>query len=218
MRTICSILAVSIPGLLLSIPLSAQTNEIGVFANHASLSSTTASDSSVGLTARQTYNSRTGFGISFNHYFSQSVSLQLTAQDVKANTRLAVSSGGVTSNFNAGSIELRQYDAALQWHFIPSGWMNPYVGAGVARIQNGKMRIPAELTDSGTAAETASLDSKTTWLADAGVDFRVSRNALITLNARYTRYSTGFGATPDDPVQRLKLDPITIAAGLSLRF
>jgi outer membrane protein W len=75
-----------------------------------------------------------------------------------------------------------------------------------------------DLTDSGTAPETISLDDKMTWVADAGVDVSISPKASITLTAKYSPYKTSVGADPVDPVQKLKLDPLTFAAGLRWRF
>ena len=49
-----------------SFSLSAQTNEIGVFFNRASLSSNTASDPADALTARVKFDPKTGYGISFS--------------------------------------------------------------------------------------------------------------------------------------------------------
>jgi outer membrane protein W len=198
--------------------LFAQANEIAVFVNRSSFSSTTETDPALGATFKLKFDSRAGYGISVDHFFSPNLSLQLLAQTVRANSKVEVTALGTSFSENAGTLDLNEYDAALHWYFERRSAFRPYVGAGVARIQGGKIKIPADLTDSGTAPETISLDDKMTWVADAGVDVSISPKASITFTAKYTPYKTSVGADPVDPVQKLKLDPLTLAAGLRWRF
>jgi outer membrane protein W len=202
---------------LFPLSLFAQSNEIAVFANHTSFHSTTDTDPTIPLTAKLKFNSKVGYGVSFDHFLSPNLSVQLLAQTLHGNGKLSIRTGGTTFSINAGTLDVNEYDAALHWYFLPVGAFRPYVGGGVARIQGGKLKIPADLADD-VEAQTISLDSKVTWVADAGIDFRVSPKAAVSLTAKYTPYSSGVGAAPDDAIQRLKLDPLTVAAGFRWRF
>jgi outer membrane protein W len=199
--------------------LFAQSNDITLFANHSSFHSTSETDPTTGFIAKLKFDSKVGYGISFDHFLSPDLSIQLLAQQLKADTKLELTGAGTSVSEDAGTLDLKQYDVALHWYFLPANSsFRPYVGGGVARIQGGKLHIPADLSGSGSAAETVSLDSKTSWVADAGIDVRIARQAAISVTAKYTPYKTSFGAAPGDPVQRLKLDPLTLAAGLRWRF
>ena len=118
---------------------------------------------------------------------------------------------------NVGTLDLNEYDAGFNWYFLSQGPVRPFAGAGIARIQNARMHTPGEFTSSGFD-ETQPLDSKTTWLVDAGIDIRAGANGAVVLSAKYRPYKTHFGAAPDDPVQFLKLDPVTYAAAFRWRF
>ena len=55
-------------------------------------------------------------------------------------------------------------------------------------------------------------------LVDGGVDFSVSQRTTITLAAKYTHYTAKLDTTPDDLFQNLKLNPLTVAAGVRFKF
>jgi outer membrane protein W len=201
--------------LALPASLFAQSNAFAVFVNHGTFNSTSAADPS-GITLEIKFDSKLGYGASFDHYLSPNLSAQFLAQRLRADAKVVVSGGGTSVSQNAGTLDLNEYDAALHWHF-GTGKIKPYAGLGVAAIHGAKIHVPADATDSGVA-EDFSLDNKFTWVADAGIDFRVSPNASVIVTAKYTPYSSGVGADPGDPIQRLKLDPLTYAAGVQWRF
>ena len=206
---------VLLAALLFALSLSAQSNELGVFVTKPSFKTTSTTDPDIGQ-IKLAFDGKTGFGISLDHFTSPDSAVHISAQRLSANSRIDAPAQGLS--VGAGTMDLTELTAALHWYFLSSrNMVRPYVGAGVARIQSGKLRIPAELTVSG-AEETTSLDSKTTWTADAGVDIHIGTNGAITVSAQYTPYKTHFGAAPDDPVQFLKLNPMTLAGGFRWRF
>ncbi|MCU1348773.1 MAG: hypothetical protein JWO56_1803 [Acidobacteria bacterium] len=201
---------------LLPAALFAQTNEITVFANRASLR--TVSETNIdGALARVNFPSQTGYGISFDH-FSQAFSIEVAAQTLHTRSSLSLTDGPLTFREDAGTVDLKQYDVALHWIILPGSAVRPWIGAGVGRIQSGRLHLPAALSDSGDAPQTVRLDNKTGWIADAGVDFRITPRAGISLSAKYMPYKTTFGAGPADTIDRLKLDPLTYGAGLRWTF
>ena len=216
MRIRVSLLLVS---LLFPIVLFAQSkpNEWSVFVNRASFHSTTETDPIEGITAKFKIDSKSGYGISFDHFIAPNMSVQLLAQSVRGNSKISVTDDtiGTTFTIPAGSIDMKQYDVALHYYFGVSPTIRPYAGLGVLRTQGGKVTIPAELTDTGVE-EKISLDDKFSWVADAGVDFRVMQNGSIALSAKYAPYKTSVSNDPSDP--HLKLDPLTLAAGFRWRF
>lgn len=208
---------VSLAVLLFAVSLSAQSNQVGAFFNAPSFQSTSETDPDIGR-VKLVFDGKTGYGVSFDHFMSPDTAVHLSWQKLRSKSRIEFPDQGGVS-IDAGTMDLNEYTAALHWYFLsPQNMVRPYVGAGIARIQGAKLHIPAELTDSGTSDETVSLDSKTTWTADAGFDVRIGANGAITANVQYTPYKTHFGAAPGDPVQFMKLNPTTFAAGFRWRF
>src|SRR6266446_10617386 len=109
--------SLSLIALLLSVPLLAQTNEIGAFVNHPSFTSTAHTVLPFFETATLSVDSKVGYGLSFTHTLSGSLALQLSAQTIRGDARLDVS-GGVSFTDRLGTLKLKQYDAALHWYFV----------------------------------------------------------------------------------------------------
>ena len=191
------------------------SNELGVFINRTSFHSTSETDPDLGITAKFKIDSKTGYGLTFDHFFSPNLSLQLAAQSVRGDSKISISGGGPTFSVDTGSIDLTQYDAALHWYFGSSPTIRPYAGLGLGRTHGGTVKVPAELTESGVE-ERFKLDDKFGWIADAGVDFRVTPKGSIAVSAKYVPYKTKVDNDPS--VERVKLDPLTISAGFRWRF
>lgn len=202
---------------LFAVPLFAQSNEIGFFVNGASFQSTSETDPDLGITAKLKFDSKTGYGVNFSHSLSPNTSIEFSAQKLKADAKLELSGAGLSESLKVGTLDLDQIDMAYQWHFLPRGMVDPYAGGGVAWISGGKLKVDADPAND-VEGGTLDLDHKLTWLADAGIDFRVTPNASVMLQAKYTHYSSGVGAELGDSIQKLKLDPITLALGLRWKF
>ncbi|HKS25211.1 MAG TPA: OmpW family outer membrane protein [Thermoanaerobaculia bacterium] len=209
-RVLMLLVALALPA-----SLFAQSNAVAVFANRTSFRTTSFTDPVEGVTVDVKFDSKVGYGVSYDRFFSPNLSLQLLAQRLRGDARVVGSGGGISISQDLGSLDLNQFDAALHWHF-GTGNIRPYVGGGIGTIQGAKLRVPSELT--GGPEETVNFDNKVTWVADAGIDWHVTPNGSIIVTAKYMPYSTGVDADPGDPIQRLKLDPMTYAVGFQWRF
>lgn len=205
----------------LAAPLFAQTTEIGFFGNRATFTSDTVTDPAIGLTsATIKFDKKVGYGISFTHFLSPSTSIQVSGQTVQGDAKVAINQGGVTTAEAGGTLDMRQYDAALHWYLNPRSSYRFYVGGGAAWMRKGKLTVAADATVS-IPAGTIAITNKTTWLADAGIDMAVTPAATITLSAKYTHYTATLASTPDDPnklFQQLRLNPMILSAGLRFKF
>jgi outer membrane protein W len=209
-RIVMLLVALALPA-----SLFAQSNAIAVFGNHTSYSTTSATDPVEGVTVDIKFDSKTGYGVSYDRFLSPNLSVQFLGQRLRSDARVVASGGGISISEDLGSLDLNQFDAALHWHF-GSGNFRPYVGGGIGSIQGAKLHVPPEIT--GDVEETVNFDNKVSWVADAGIDWRVSPNASVIVTAKYMPYSTGVDAEPGDLIQRLKLDPVTYAIGFQWRF
>jgi outer membrane protein len=198
-------------------------NEIGIFVNRPTFQQTTRVVFPLFEDATLNVHPKIGYGVSFNHFVSRNLSLQVSAQTVRGNARLETA-GGVHFTDSAGTLDLKQYDAAVHWNFVPEGPVRPYVGGGIAWIGGGKLQIAADAVN-GVHAGAISLDNKVTWLVAGGVDFRISKSAAITLEAKFTQYSSRGArnrAASVDPSNvlfgPLNLNPMTASAGMRWHF
>jgi outer membrane protein W len=197
---------------LLALPLFAQ-NELGIFTNHA-----TFRDSTIGgIGIERKFDSRVGYGISLNHFLSPDMSIQLSGQTLRADVTEPSSITGVTEPDLRATFEVKQYAAVLQYYLNPRGTIVPYFGGGLAWMSGGKLNV-APGAGGGVPAGPFHMKAKTTWIADAGIDFRLSRSVALILAGTYSPYAPEFDGSSIGTFQNLKLDPVTVSAGLRLRY
>jgi outer membrane protein W len=198
---------------LLTLPLFAQ-NELGIFANHATFRDSTAGPIAI---ERPKFDSRVGYGISLNRFLSPDMSIQLSGQTLRADVTEPDPIAGATQPELRATFEVRQYAAMLQYHLNPRGTIVPYIGGGLAWMSGGKLNV-APGAGGGVPAGPFHMKDKTTWIADAGIDFRLSRSVALILAGTYSPYAPKFDGSNIGTFQNLKLDPVTVSAGLRLRY
>lgn len=200
--------------------LFAQTDEIGGFINHTKFSSDSQTDPLTGVMANVKFDSKAGYGITLTHFLSPTTAVEISGQTVHGIAKVQIAAGGVTSTESGGKLDLKQYGAAMHWYLVPQGTFRPYVGAGAAWIRSARLSIAADAADAIVPA-TITLQNKVTWAANAGIDVHISQGATLTLAGRYTHYTATLTTTPDNPdnlFQQLRLNPVTISAGLRFKF
>ena len=208
--------------LLTVLPSFGQKTSIAVFANGASYRSTSV-DRYIPLlgffedTVTAKFQSRTGYGFCLDRALSPHVTAELSAQRLRM-TALVHVSDTFTRNGTGklGTISLNNVAAALQWHFAPAGRYDPYLGAGVARIEGGPLnqlgrpQIDPQMGPSN-------LDDKWTWIAQGGVNLQLTPKSAVMVQAGYLRYSSSYGGPEHATVKHVRLDPVTVALGLRWR-
>ncbi len=189
---------------LMALPLSAQSNEIGVWYSTAQLKDT--GDAG----GKLTFDNAKGYGFSFNHFWTGAISTELALSRLHAN-------GGIDINgtrvLDSGRLKLMPVTADLQWHFAHASMISPYVGAGVAYVKAGDL-TSSDLDLAGIGR--VKIDKKTTWNAGAGIDIALGRMFAIAVDGKYIKYepdSSAAGST-----EKLKLNPLVISGGVKLRW
>src|SRR3954453_21409494 len=87
---------------------------------------------SAGQPLRVNFDGRVGYGIGANIFFGNNLSASFDAVQVKPKTTIrsrAVGGGAFTNG-----MRMTPLSAVLQWHFIPRGTIDPYIGAGAAYV------------------------------------------------------------------------------------
>jgi len=157
-----------------------------------------------------------GYGIGANIFFGNSLSAEFTIASVKPETSFT----GRGRVVNAGNPELEMIPitGVLQWHFAPNGFIDPYVGAGVAYILFDDLDNASDLGNLGTSRINFKDDAGLA--LNAGLGIRITPHLAITIDGKYVPLKSsatavfGSGSTQSD----VDINPVMVSAGLTLRF
>lgn len=154
----------------------------------------------------------TGYGISFNHYWTDRFSTELAYQTMSAD--ISVGLEGFPDLIETGSVDARALTAVAQLHFLRAGRFSPYIGAGVARMTGefDPLNDP-EFPEDGRPVD---LESDLTWVANAGFDIALTNNIAIAADAKFISWEAMEDGDPEDVA--LDVNPLVISAGVKVRF
>lgn len=204
---------------------TAASNEAGIWITSTKLNDPTIEDVDLGAIGVD-FDESLGFGLSLNHYWTDRFSTELAYHATSADITLSVPviptepdpAGGPiffgTVDVDAGTIDIRSLSAIAQFHFRRGTRFAPYIGAGVARL-TGEID-PTDDPEFPEEGGTIDLESKTTWVANLGADIPLTNHLALALDARYTPWKAMENNDPDEV--KLDLSPLTVSAGVKLRF
>lgn len=190
--------------LVVCLPLSAQSNDIGLWYSTATLSDTTADGTSTN------FDNGKGYGISFNHFWTGPLSTEFTATQLRSDASFDINGQRA---LDLGRFKFRPITANVQWHFARNAMVSPYIGAGLAYVTSDDLSS-SDLDVAGIG--TVKVGNKTTWNGNAGININVGHMFAVALDGKYIAYeptSTGTGGS-----QKLKLNPTIVSGGVKLRF
>jgi len=162
-----------------------------------------------------TFKNATGFGASFTGFMTSNAAFEFGASYIKPKVGYTTALG--TTPTNSGSVRLIPVTGTLQWHFIPAGGLDPYLGIGAAWVN---MRSN---TSFNTTNGLTSVSYGSEWgpVAQGGVligfrSFGINVDAkYIPLRAR----GTGTFATTTGPFTgtrgSMRINPLLISAGIT---
>jgi outer membrane protein W len=161
------------------------------------------------------FNGKLGYGIGANIFFGEAVSLSLDASEVKPDARF----GFPGSTLNQGSIKMIPLTGVVQWHFIPKGFIDPYIGGGAAYVIFDNLR---NFSDAGrVGVNQINFKDDVGFVANAGLGFNFSPRFGITGDVKYVPVkssATAVFATGPNQSQKIKINPVMASAGLTLHF
>jgi outer membrane protein W len=197
-----------------SLRLSAQaaSSDVGVWLVGSSLAETTLVDE--GDEIKVDFDENLGYGVSFNHFWTDAFSTEFAAQKFSADLILhaPVAAGGLT--INAGDVDITSMTAMGQWHFRRATRFAPYIAGGIARI-SGEFD-PIDDPDDPANSGAGDLESETTWAAAVGANVRITDSIFFVGELKYIPWSA---VAKDDPTgDSLDIDPMTFSAGVKVRF
>jgi len=159
------------------------------------------------------FNGKLGYGIGANIFFGDHVSTAFDVVQVRpeATLRPRPSGGGAFTN----GFRMTPLTAVLQWHFAPSGFVDPYIGAGAAYV----------LFERANVFGTPNLNridfkDDVGLAVNGGLGFRLSRMFGITVDGKYVPLKSSAKAvfTNGTATTKVKINPVIFSGGLTLRF
>lgn len=174
------------------------------------------------------FDEKIGFGLSFNHYWTERISTELSWQEIKADTLLdgeVVISGfcgfgelppqgqpGVifVPGIDPGKLEVTAITAMAQLHFNREGRLAPYAGAGVAHLSGDLSYVDTPF------AQTYELESEITWAASAGADLRLTDRLFLAGEVKFIPWSAIAEDVPGS--EGIDIDPLIMGVGVKMRF
>lgn len=118
----------------------------------------------------------------------------------------------VGSSAHGGKIgTLRHLPPTLtaQYHFLPTGQIRPYVGAGINYTNITEVRLPLGLN----------VDRGSFGLAfQAGVDIQVAPKVFVNIDVKKVNIQTNLRASDGTDLGKIKVDPTLVGVGVGYRF
>ncbi len=118
----------------------------------------------------------------------------------------------VSSSAHSGKIgTLRHLPPTLtaQYHFLPTGQIRPYVGAGINYTNITEVRLPLGLN----------VDRGSFGLAfQAGVDIQVAPKVFVNIDVKKVNIRTNLRAADGSDLGQIKVDPTLVGVGVGYRF
>ena len=157
-----------------------------------------------------------GFGAAVNIFWGERISTELAVSQV--DSPFVLSPRARLINVSEAEVNMIPITAVLQFHFIPEGIIDPYIGAGAAYIVfGGDVRDD----DAGNLALDDIEGDDLGLVLNGGLSLRLGSNFAIVGDVKYV--PTGSAARAvlnnDEGTETdVEVSPIIVSAGLSLRF
>ncbi|HVE70101.1 MAG TPA: OmpW family outer membrane protein [Thermoanaerobaculia bacterium] len=190
--------------LLLTIPATAQMNELGVFISTTQLEDGELDDA--GDLFDVEFEEDMGVGLLYNRFWTSGFSTELAYQRLGAD--LTISADNFSEEI--GSLDLDVLSATAQLHFARGAMIDPYIGGGVAYVSGQVGSIDAD------ELEETDLENELELLANAGITVGLGRSLALFLDGKYIMYEArGEG---DSDGEAIDLNPLIISGGIKWRF
>ena len=110
---------------------------------------------------------------------------------------------------NIGSFKHLPPTLLAQYHFLPAGTIDPYLGAGLNYTRISSVHL---------GGDTLSLENHSFGLAlQAGIDYRIDKNWSLNLDVKKVRIRSDLTAGSAN-LGTVKVDPLLVGVGVGYRF
>jgi outer membrane protein W len=161
------------------------------------------------------FDGKLGYGAGVNVFLGDTWSIALDASEVKPDAKY----GFPGATLNQGRIKMIPITGVLQWHLIPKGVIDPYVGAGAAYIIFDNLQSVNDVGHVGVSQINFKDDAGL--VVNGGIGFNFSPRIGITGDVKYVPLkasATAVFATGPNQSQKIKINPVIASAGLTIHF
>ncbi|HSP16968.1 MAG TPA: OmpW family outer membrane protein [Thermoanaerobaculia bacterium] len=161
------------------------------------------------------FEGKLGYGAGLNVFLGDTWSVAFDASEVKPDARY----GFPGATLNQGSIKMIPITGVLQWHLIPKGFIDPYLGAGAAYVIFDNLQNVNDVGHVGVNQINFKDDAG--FVVNGGLGFNFSPRVGITADVKYVPLkasATAVFATGPNQSQKIKINPVIASAGLTLHF
>ena len=154
--------------------------------------------------------------IDFTYMLTDNIGVELIA----ATTKHCVEGGGALAGVGRLACTwVLPPTLTLQYHFVPEGKINPYVGAGVNWTMFYNEKASTQLVNA-IGATNVNLSNSFSFALQAGIDFDISEKMFLNLDVKYVDMDTNARLTTGALVNNLRADinPLIIGVGVGWRF
>lgn len=157
-----------------------------------------------------------GYGVAVNVFFGDKISLELAGSSVKQGVSFPGRPRPAGSS--QSDINMVPLTAVLQWHFIPNGRIDPYVGAGAAYVLFDDINNPSDL---GNDVQRINFKDDVGLAVNAGIGIGITDHFGITVDGKYVPLKSSARAvfvTGPDTETKVDINPVIFSAGLTFKF
>ncbi len=161
------------------------------------------------------FDGKLGYGAGVNVFLGDTWSLAFDGSEVKPDARF----GFPGTTLNQGSIKMIPITGVVQWHFIPKGFIDPYLGAGAAYVIFDNLQNVNDVGHVGVNQINFKDDAG--FVVNGGIGINLSPRFGITGDVKYVPLkasATAVFATGPNQSQKIKINPVIASAGLTLHF
>lgn len=140
----------------------------------------------------------------FTRFFSKNLALELIAATASQEVTVETDSG----TLSLGSVNHLPPTATLQWHFLPDGKFQPYVGAG--------LNMTIFYNQSGLLKDL-DLDTSFGLAAQVGADWMITDRVAFNVDLKYISISTDV-KSEGEKIGTLDINPWVFGVGIGCKF
>ena len=148
-----------------------------------------------------------GYGLGINFFITGRLSAEITASEVKPESRVQFADGTAV-----GELDMLPITGVIQYHFKPDGKFDPYIGAGVAYL------IFDEFSSKDPNLDVSDVDIRNDYGAvlNVGFSYEFGYGFAVIGDAKYVPSSNEITTNIGDA--KVDLNPLILSAGLMIRF
>lgn len=162
------------------------------------------------------FDGKLGYGAGVNVFFGRALSLAIDASEIRPQAKFGFPGG---TALNSSDLKMIPITGILQWHFAPSGFIDPYLGAGAAYVIFDNLRNFRDVGNVGVNQINFKDDAGLALNGGIGINF--SPRVGLTGDIKYVPLkssATAVFVTGPNQSQRVKINPVMGSIGLTFHF